>query len=118
MLLIGIGALATPVLSAAIGVLGLVVNGMIPTAAMLPVFTSWYVGDAVGAAVLAGPAGGGQVGRSVRPARNFARTVESAVEAKCFAWQRLISAQVRCLTTISLIASYAYRTWARSPFDI
>ncbi len=52
-LLIAIGAVCTPVLSAGIGVVGLAVNGMIPTAIMVPVFTSWYVGDAVGAAVLA-----------------------------------------------------------------
>ncbi len=52
-LLIGFGALLTPLLSAGVGVAGLWLNGMIPATAMAPVFSSWYVGDAVGAAVLA-----------------------------------------------------------------
>ncbi|MFZ4539926.1 sensor histidine kinase [Propionivibrio sp.] len=52
-LLICVGALLTPTLSAGVGVAGLWLNGMIPAAAMPAVFVSWYVGDAVGAAMLA-----------------------------------------------------------------
>lgn len=51
-LLVGIGAAVTPVVSAAIGVLGLWANGMVPVPALPAVFRSWYAGDAVGAALI------------------------------------------------------------------
>ncbi len=53
-LLLGVGALLTPLISSGIGVLALWLNDMIPAGAcIVKTLTSWYIGDAVGAAVLA-----------------------------------------------------------------
>jgi signal transduction histidine kinase len=130
-LLTSVGAILTPVLSAGIGVAGLWFNGMIPLTILTKVFTSWYVGDAVGAAVLAPilitlwqslHGGGGALwSREFRTSRasRFSRPQESlALAVATLAFCFLIVARGIANSELLLVAAFPLIVWAALRFDV
>jgi signal transduction histidine kinase len=130
-LLTSMGAILTPVLSAGIGVAGLWLNGMIPLAILAKVFTSWYVGDAVGAAVLAPilitlwqslHGGGGALwSRGFRTSRvsRWSHPQESlALAVATLAFCILIVARGIAHSELLLVAAFPLIVWAALRFDV
>ena len=130
-LLTSMGALLTPVLSAGIGVAGLWLNGMIPLAILAKVFMSWYVGDAVGAAVLAPilitlwqslHGGGGALwSRRFRTSRvsRWSPAQESlALAVAALAFCILVVARGIAHSELLLVAAFPLIVWAALRFDV
>jgi signal transduction histidine kinase len=130
-LLTSMGAILTPVLSAGIGVAGLWFNGMIPLAILAKVFTSWYVGDAVGAAVLAPilialwqslHGGGGALwSRGFRTSRvsRWSHPQESlALAVATLAFCILVAARGIAHSELLLVAAFPLIVWAALRFDV